>query len=114
MTIAPRFARHTRVTARPGRRDELARKFLDTFEFLGANPACELTVVSADLDDPDAVLLTEIWTSEADHTAATRSPEVAEWAADIGELVVEAAPVAQRLDVRGVLSGGHVSAGVRH
>lgn len=81
-----RFAQHVTVTAAPGRRDELLAKFVETLDFLHDNPACELTMVSSSPDDPDAVILTEVWRSKEDHTAAVQSDHVQRWAVGMDQL----------------------------
>jgi quinol monooxygenase YgiN len=100
-----RFAQHVKIAAAPGRREELLAKFLETLEFLDANPACELTMVSTTPDEPDAVLLTEVWRSEQDHQATVRSDAVQRWAEGMPELTA-GAPDVQRLDVAGMLCHG--------
>jgi quinol monooxygenase YgiN len=95
-----KFARHTTVTAKPGKRDALLAKFMETLDFLEDNSACELTMVSTSPDHPDAVILTEVWASEADHTAATKSDVVAEWATDMPELT-DGPPSSQVLEPSG-------------
>jgi quinol monooxygenase YgiN len=81
-----RFAQHVTVTAAPGRRDELLAKFVETLDFLADEPACELTMVSTSPEEPDAVILTEVWRSTADHTAAVQSDHVQRWAVGMDQL----------------------------
>jgi quinol monooxygenase YgiN len=81
------YAQHTVITAVAGRRDELVEKFLQAAELQGDNPACLATTVGIDPMDVRLVYLTEFWTSEAEHTAATQSPAVQEWADGMAELV---------------------------
>jgi len=83
----PRFAQHSRLRARPGKRPELLAKFLEIPRMQADNPACELTIVSSSPDDDDVVYLTEVWTSAEDHERARQSPEVQRWAADMPSLV---------------------------
>jgi quinol monooxygenase YgiN len=98
-----RFAQHVRVPAAPGRRDELAAKFLETIEFLRDNPDCELTLVSTDPDDPDVVVLTEVWTSAEAHRATVAGEHVQRWAEGMPQLTA-GPPTVQRLEVAGLLS----------
>jgi quinol monooxygenase YgiN len=100
-----RFAQHVKVPAAPGKRDELAAKFLETLEFLQSNPDCELTLVSTSPDDPDSVYLTEIWTSKDAHTAATQSDHVRRWAAGMPSLTA-GAPDVQPLAPVGWITAG--------
>jgi quinol monooxygenase YgiN len=94
-----RFAQHTRIRARLGKREELIAKFTEAGELQHHNPACELTLVSASPDDPDVVFLTEVWTSAEEHERARQSPEVQAWAQGMPELV-EGPPDSARLDPR--------------
>jgi quinol monooxygenase YgiN len=94
-----RFGQHTRIRARPGKRDELIAKFTEAGELQQDNPACELTLVSASPDDPDVVFLTEVWRSADEHERARQSPEVQAWAQGMPELV-EGPPESTPLDPR--------------
>jgi quinol monooxygenase YgiN len=85
-----RFAQHTRLVAHPGKRDELVAKFLLAADIQAANAACELMLVSTDADAADVVYLTEVWTTREDWERATRSDEIAAWAAPMPGLVAEA------------------------
>jgi quinol monooxygenase YgiN len=92
-----RFGQHTRIRARPDKRDELLAKFVEAADMQHDNPACELTLVSTSPDDPDAVFLTEVWTSAADHERARESAEVQAWAKDMPALV-DGPPETTRLE----------------
>ena len=81
-----RFAQHTRLRARPGKRDALAAKFLEVAELQAENPACELSLVSASLEE-DVVFLTEVWTSAEEHERARTSPDLQAWAEEMPALV---------------------------
>ena len=83
----PRFAQHSCLRARPGKRDELLAKFLEIPKMQADNPACELTIVSSSPDEDDVVYLTEVWTSAEEHERARQSQEVQEWAAGMPSLV---------------------------
>ena len=93
----PRFAQHSRILARAGKRDELVAKFVEAAEMQHDNPACELTLVSTSPEDDVSVFLTEVWTSDEDHERARQSPEVQAWAADMPSLV-DGPPEITRLD----------------
>jgi heme-degrading monooxygenase HmoA len=68
---ALRFSVHGRLTARPGRREALIDRLRAA---LGSGiPGLEWCVVSAVLDDPDAVCMMQIWTDRAAHDTGTRS-----------------------------------------
>jgi quinol monooxygenase YgiN len=82
-----RFAQHSRIRARPGKRDDLVAKFVEISVIQRDNPACELSLVSTSPDDEDAVFLTEVWSSAKEHERARHSPEVQAWSADMPQLV---------------------------
>jgi quinol monooxygenase YgiN len=83
----PRFAQHSRLRARPGKRDKLIAKFLEIPVMQADNPACELTIISSSAEEDDVVFLTEVWTSAEEHERARQSSEVEAWAADMPSLV---------------------------
>jgi quinol monooxygenase YgiN len=82
-----RFAQHTRLKARPGRREDLIAKFLEVAELQRENSACEISLVSFSPDEDDVVFLTEVWTSAGEHERARNSPEVQAWAEGMPALV---------------------------
>jgi quinol monooxygenase YgiN len=86
----PRFAQHTKLRARAGKRDDLIAKFLEVPVMQADNPACELTIVSSSSDDDDVVFLTEVWTSAEEHERARESAEVQAWAAGMPSLIAGA------------------------
>ncbi|MFA4940500.1 antibiotic biosynthesis monooxygenase family protein [Brevundimonas sp.] len=63
----------TRLTAHPGRRDELGLCLLDPNL---KRPGCHSYVLAHDLNDADALWVTEVWMSKATHDA---------WSAQIRE-----------------------------
>jgi quinol monooxygenase YgiN len=62
-----------KVTAVAGRRDDLASVLLGG---TGGMPGCLSYVVAADPADPDALWITEVWESQADHKASLQLPAV--------------------------------------
>jgi quinol monooxygenase YgiN len=92
-----RFGQHSKVTARPGKRDELVAKFLEVGEIQRSNPECELIFVSTTENDANAVYLTEVWSSEENHEQALDSEEVRAWAGAMPELV-DGEPQSQRFE----------------
>lgn len=82
-----RFAQHSRLRARAGKRDELVAKFVEVAEMQRDNPACELMLVSSSPDEDDVVYLTEVWTSADEHERARESEAVQSWAAAMPSLV---------------------------
>src|SRR6266568_3022924 len=72
------------VTARPGKRNDLARYLLQAARLLEAEPSC-LHYIVATSDEPDVVYVFEAWTDQRTHDASlTRD--------DIRMLVNEAGP----------------------
>ena len=56
--------------AQPGRGDRLAEILVQAADGLRENADCELYVISRSPDDPDAVWVTEVWTSREAHRAS--------------------------------------------
>lgn len=65
-----KFGLYVKFTARPGQRDALVAQLLGAAELAGDAAGCELYVVNTSPTEPDAVWITEIWRSRADHDAA--------------------------------------------
>ena len=63
----------SKITAEVGRRDDLARILIDG---TGAMPGCLSYVVAGDAAEPDALWVTEVWDSQASHTASLQLPAV--------------------------------------
>lgn len=64
-----------KMIAVPGKRDELTKILI---KGVGGMPGCLSYVVAKDGTDPNALWVTEVWRSEADHRASLRLPEVQE------------------------------------
>jgi quinol monooxygenase YgiN len=75
-----RFALHGKFTARPGKKDELVDQLLEAARLMEAATGCELYAVSTSPADENAVWVTEIWRTEADHDASLSI-------AGVGELI---------------------------
>lgn len=71
-----RFGLHNVLIAHPGKRDELAQLLLDGTKIVATLPGCELYIVSTDEKDPNAIYVTEVWRTEADHEASLKMPEI--------------------------------------
>lgn len=83
-------------------------KFLQAAEIQRENPANIFTIVSSAPNDDTTVYLTEAWTSEAAHTAATESAEVLVWAADMPDLVAGPPEIAVLTLEGGAASGQRI------
>lgn len=73
-----RFGLHGKLVAQPGRRDALAAHLLEAAELMRAVDGCDIYLVSTSPSDDDAVWVTEVWRSEADHDASLSIPGVPE------------------------------------
>ena len=78
--------------AHPGQGDALAEVLVRAAEGLGGNPECELYVISRS-EDPDAVWVTEVWTSREAHRASLEDQATR-------ELIAEARPLIAGLGER--------------
>lgn len=72
------FSVFGRMTALPGRRDELIGVLLDGFRAGGEGCGLLGYSINTVLDDPDTVWLTQLWRDREAHDATTRSGPVAE------------------------------------
>lgn len=64
-----------KVTATPGNRDQLAAVLLEGTTQM---PGCLSYIVAKDPAEPDALWITEVWDSQASHTASLSLPAVRE------------------------------------
>jgi quinol monooxygenase YgiN len=90
---------HGRLGVKPGKRDELL-EILAENDRSEAMPGCRLYVISVDETDPDGVWATEIWESEAAHTASLQLDVVKERISRAMPLIDTAGIRQQRLDAR--------------
>lgn len=95
-----RFALINRLTAKPGKRQEVVRILLESGELFGDNPACLLYLVSEDAADPNLIWVQDLWTSEQAHSAALAAPELRPYVERAVPLL-EGMPVQTRLTLVG-------------
>jgi quinol monooxygenase YgiN len=88
-----RFGLVGSFSAQPGQGDGLADVLVQAAERLGANPECELYVISRSPVDPDAVWVAEVWTSREAHQASLEDQRVR-------ELITQARPLIAGLGER--------------
>jgi quinol monooxygenase YgiN len=62
-----------KMKANPGQRDALVAAILEGSR---AMPGCLSYIVARDVDDADAIWITEVWDSEASHDASLQLPAV--------------------------------------
>ena len=74
-----------KFSAQPGKGDELVQHLLQAAAVLGRNPDCVHYVVSTS-DEPDAVWVSEVWTSREAHDRSP-APE------DVRALIQQARPL---------------------
>lgn len=65
-----RFGLTGKLIAQPGKRGELVDHLLEGADLLEEHEACELYAVGITPSEDDAVWITEIWRSQADHDAS--------------------------------------------
>ena len=94
-----RFGLQGKFDANPGKRHELLDILLEAARLMEAAEGCELYVVSTSAD-ADAVHITEIWRSEADHDASLGIAGVSELIKRARPLIA-GAPESTRLAVHG-------------
>lgn len=71
-----RFGMYGKVMAKAGQRDALVEFLLEAARLLTALPGCEIYIVNVVPSEPDAIWVTEVWRSEADHDASLKLDSV--------------------------------------
>ena len=71
-----RFAMYGKVLAKAGQRDAMVEILLDAARLLTPLAGCQLYIVNVAPAEPDAVWVTELWTSEAEHDASLKMDSV--------------------------------------
>lgn len=84
------------MTAHAGQRDALLGLLLEAAELVAEAPGCDVWIVNRIPNDPDAIWVTEIWRSEADH-AASLTGEV------VQEIIGRARPLIAHMGERFIL-----------
>jgi quinol monooxygenase YgiN len=69
----PMYGLIGKMTAQPGQRDDLIATLL---EGTGGMPGCRSYVIATDPQDANAIWITEVWDSQADHAASLGLPSV--------------------------------------
>jgi quinol monooxygenase YgiN len=64
------------MKAQPGQRDALLEILLEAAGLVADLPGCEVWIVNTMPDDPDAIWVTEVWRSEADHASSLTGDDV--------------------------------------
>jgi quinol monooxygenase YgiN len=71
------FSVYGRMTALPGRRDEVIALLHEGFRAGGDGSGLLTYSINAAFEDPDTIWLTQLWTDKEAHDATTRSEPVA-------------------------------------
>jgi quinol monooxygenase YgiN len=64
------FGMQVRLTAQPGRGDELTALLIEAADALRDMTECQLYLITRPADDDDVILITEAWTSREAHDAS--------------------------------------------
>jgi quinol monooxygenase YgiN len=65
-----------RMITKPGARDRVVELMIESGKLFDDNAACLLYYVWESADDPNLIWVTDLWTSEEEHTAAMAQPEM--------------------------------------
>jgi quinol monooxygenase YgiN len=71
-----KFGLYGKIIAHPGQRDALIAGLLEAAAMMQHMPGCELYIVNVSATEPEAVWVTEVWSSSADHQASLTREEV--------------------------------------
>ncbi len=66
------FGMYGKVLARAGQRDAMVEILLEAARLVSPLPGCQVYIVNVVPAEPDAIWVTEIWRSEADHDASLK------------------------------------------
>jgi quinol monooxygenase YgiN len=70
------YALVNKLTAKPGQRDHVVEILIESGKSFDDNDACQLYLVAAAVDDPDAIWVIDRWTSKEEHERALQAPEL--------------------------------------
>lgn len=85
---------HGKLLAKSGHRQELADILIQASQLVSTAKGCKLYVISKDENDANAVYVTEIWDSKADHDNSLKD-------AAVRALIMKAMPVLEGLPTKG-------------
>lgn len=71
-----RFGMYGKVIAKPGQRDALVELLLEASRLLTPLSGCDIYIVNVAPSEPDAIWVTEVWRTEADHAASLKMESV--------------------------------------
>ena len=70
------YALINKLTAKPGRRDEVIKILLESGKPFQDDPACLFSLVYEDAKDPNVIWVEDLWATKRDHAAALARPEM--------------------------------------
>ncbi|RIX53965.1 antibiotic biosynthesis monooxygenase [Paenibacillus nanensis] len=91
-----KFTMYGKMTAQPGKRDELVQILLQAAEGLTSNPGCELYIVNISEDNPDDIWVTELWRDAEAHADSLKDPGAMELIQKARPLIAGIEPVRLR------------------
>lgn len=71
-----KFSMIGKLTAHPGKREELVSLLLEASRSLNDIPGCEFYIINESVDDPDAIWVTELWRDAEAHADSLKNEQV--------------------------------------
>lgn len=71
-----KFGLYSKITAQPGQRDALVTGLLEAAALIEHIPGSELYIVNVSATEPDAVWVTEVWSSASAHEVSLTHNEI--------------------------------------
>ncbi|MET3207529.1 UNVERIFIED_CONTAM: quinol monooxygenase YgiN [Paenibacillus sp. PvR008] len=71
-----KFTMYGKLTAHPGKREELISLLLEASRSLNDMEGCELYIINESVDDPDTVWVTELWRDAQVHADSLKNEQV--------------------------------------
>lgn len=91
-----KYAMFGKLTAHPGKREELAKMMLESNETLNDMEGCIYYILHSAEDDPDDLWITELWESQEAHAASLKNEKVTELIGRCRHLIAGASSVKVR------------------
>ena len=70
------YALLNKLTAKPDQRQQVVDILLESGKLFNDNPNCHLYLVSESADDPNAIWVVDLWTSQEEHEKALQNPQL--------------------------------------
>jgi len=90
-----KFVMYGKLTAHPGKRDELASMMLESDTMKGMD-GCLLYILNESEDEPDAIWIVEVWTDAEAHANSLKNENVQALIQRCRPLIANAGPVPLR------------------